>query len=83
MDEAGFGLMLDTVFLCLTIESENPIDKDEFESLRIKALDLSIAIRVLLEQAGLKKAGADQPPQGGAGGAAPETPLNGETTSTT
>lgn len=89
-NEKNFGELIDTIFLALTIEGANKITKDEFEALKMKPLQLAgDVLPVILVQAGLKK--SDQfstilpgggKPQGGAG-ANPETPLSGETISTT
>jgi hypothetical protein len=88
-DPENFGKLVDVVYDVLTIQTVdgkksgqkvNDISKDDFEDLSIRAMDLAKdVIPVLLVQAGL----ANKKEGGGAGAAVPETPLAGETTSTT
>lgn len=80
-NEEAFGQMLDTLFLCITIGREDAISRDEFEGLPIRPFEMANSVfPVLLQQAGLIKAAGGT---GGAGDAAPDTPLSGETTLTT
>lgn len=89
-DPKNFGELVDVVYEVLTTQTVdgkksgqkvNDISKDEFEELNILAMDLATGvIPVLLTQAGLARK-KDVP--GGVGAAVPDTPLPGETTSTT
>lgn len=83
-DADKFGLLLDTIFLCLTIEDPTVITRDEFEALKVKPLQLATEVLpVLLTQAGLQEQKPGQLLNGKGGPAAPDTPLPGENTSTT
>lgn len=83
-----FGRVLDCVYDCLTVKDRagnpiNDISKDDFEDLRCGPLHIAtVVLPALMTQAGLKQPG-DPSTEGGAGQAAPDTPLPGGTTSTT
>ncbi len=85
-DPAIFAELIDTIYMCLTVPGNdkkpiNDISKDEFEELPMGALEMATEVLpMLLRQAGLIKVNAVP---GGAGDAAPQTPLSGATTSTT
>lgn len=87
-DPEVFAELIDTIFMCLTIDGPdkkpiNNITKDEFEDLPMGALAMATEVLpMMLRQAGLVKVDATPAP-GGAGAAVPQTPLTGETTSTT
>lgn len=84
----GFPKMIDAIYECLTVKGKdgtpiNDISKDDFDDLKCGYPHvLAEVLPVLMKQAGFNLDGpADS--KGGAGDAAPRTPLSGETTSTT
>lgn len=90
-EEESFGKVLDAVYTALTIQTidgkktgkkVNDISKEDFEELRFKSLQMAQEILpTLLRQAGLIRK-EDGKSNGKGGPAAPDSPLPGETTST-
>ncbi len=92
-DEGKFGQLLDAIYSALTINTVdgkpggakvNDISKEDFECLKIKSMHLATEVLpILLRQAGLIQEKTGAPTTGNGGSAAPDSPLPGETTSTT